>query len=206
MNVDLLLVLHAIFGFITLASGALVMFITKGDVRHKVLGYTFVISVIVTAICGSVIAIHNEYWFFIHIALATLLQIVMGLRVLNNKKLVADGVDKTILVAFTANALVMLVSDHSVTLALGVLYSVIVAYQVYLFSGLRTVTSRMWLSQHISHMIGAFISMVTAFIVGNIGEAASNGFWWVLPAIMAFPVIRYFKLKYAPDRKILGVF
>lgn len=200
MNIDIMLILHAFFGFIALSSAVVSIVCEKGNIIHKYIGYIFVLSAIASATCGVFVAIEKDKLFFINIGVATIIQIVMGIRILNNKKFIASSVDSIVLFLFLINSLLFFTYEMSIPNALGGLYVFICLYQFYLFYFRKNITKMMWLSQHISHMLGAVISVITAFAVGNIGSYSSFGYLWIAPAILFIPLVRYFKLKYAPDR------
>ena len=205
MSANLIIIIHAIFGFISIATGMMIIAMNKECNTHKIFGYVFIVSTIISAICGSLIALNNGKYFFISIGIATILQIIMGIRILSNKKFIMSNIDKIVLFLFTLNSVVFFIYNTSITISLGILYLFIAIYQMYLFSSKKEITKMMWLSQHISHMLGAVLSVLTAFIVGNIGNYSLFGFMWIVPAIVAIPLVRYFKLKYAPGRATKGI-
>ncbi len=52
-----------------------------------------------------------------------------------------------------------------------------------------------WLKKHITGMLGSYVAMSTAFIVVNVGRveilrAVPPVFFWILPTLVAFPLIK----------------
>lgn len=203
MNVDLLIVVHALLGFIAISSLILIIVRTKGDLFHKLLGYALVVASIGLALAGSIAAINVDKLYFINIGIATLCQITLGLLVFGNKHFRVRRKELLVLTVFSVNSLLFFSYDNTIAYSLGVVYGIISSYQWYVFFGPKVITKRFWLAHHIGHMLGAGISLITAFIVGNVGNYATIGFTWVIPAILGIWLVRYFRLKYAPDRSVV---
>ena len=202
MNVNILLVVHATLGFIAISSFFIILFRNKGDTIHKYLGYALIVAVVGAALAGTVVAISVDKLYFINIGIAAVLQIAIGLLVLSNKKFLPRKSEIVIISLLIITSLLFFTYSNSIAYTLGTIYLSIGLYQVYLYSGKKEVTKLLWLAQHIGHMLGSGISVITAFIVGNIGDYAIIGFIWAVPAILGVLLVRYFRLKYAPDRHL----
>lgn len=202
MDNGLLIIIHALLGFLALGSVLVIGVRKKKDLIHKLLGYFFVITSIGGAIAGSVIASTYGSLFFINIAIATIGQILLGLTALKNRKMQFTSTEKVLVGLFVLNSFIFFIYGIGVTTALGLLYLTIGIYQLWVYSPYKEKTRFLWLSQHIGHMFGASISIVTAFIVGNLGAYSMVGFLWVVPALLGIGVVRYFRKTYAPSREI----
>lgn len=196
--------IHAIVGISTLILNLLV-FITifrrqKG--LHKKIGYYFIVFATTTSLLGIYISLIKDMPILTAIGFFTLIQLMMGLRALKNKKYIASKVDVLLLILYIVNLIYMAQIYSSISTALFFVYSIIFLFHTYHLFYKNNKESSLYLSQHIDHMIGVSVSVVTAFFIGAIGILNKFFIFWIIPTIIFYFFAKYLRLKYAPIRAI----
>ena len=202
---EFLLTIHVILGGTGLLLGAFVMFLKKGDKRHKLLGNVFFYSMLGTGIFAIALSYLHPSRFLFITAVFTIYMVMTGKRYLKKKKVsdvtIFDWLLTVIMFVFGIAFIGlgtsgMVESDYFgiVLIVFGGL-SLLFVYQDYRnFRGQSSIKNY-WLTTHFQRMIGSFIAALTAFVVVN------NAFLpdivvWLLPTAILVPFIIVWGRKY----------
>jgi uncharacterized membrane protein len=194
----ILLILHVTGGGFSLLVGTYILFIKKGDKRHKLLGNVYFYSMLTAALVSLPMAIlHPNYFLFI-VGIFTAYMLLSGRRYLQIKHL--DHVKTT----DWSLALVMLIFGTTfigfgiyniiygyyfgiVFLVFGMI-SLLFVYQDYVNYKGKSKFKNYWLTTHIQRMMGSYIASVTAFLVVN-NTILNSTIAWLLPTVILTPLI-----------------
>lgn len=199
--------IHAFFGGIGLITGIGSMSVKKGGKSHKGMGKIFTYAMILSCLISIPISWmpgHKSLFLFL-ISVFTIFMVLSGNRALTfkSKKKTKVGLTEKILnYGMTLFALFMImygtigfftpIGNSILYLVFGGLGLFLVYRNFQLFKTFKG-EKVAWLLNHISHMMGAMIASVTAFIVAGLH------FWtisaWVLPSIIGTVYIIYWRLK-----------
>ena len=199
---NILISIHIVFGSLALLTGAMVLFLKKGNALHKRIGKLYFIAGFLGTIISLIIASSPNHYnlFLFTIGILTLYFLLGGFFAfkINAKQL------KVLALTMIVTAVVMILyafyqfSQGSITSGiiliffglLGAANSYLVDYRIFIKQG-RKLTTKNRISLHIGKMIGSSIAMSTAFVVVN------NIFYfrilnWILPAIIGSFLIRHY--------------
>ncbi len=211
--IKIMIYVHAFFGGLGLLSGLTAILVKKGSVPHKKMGKVFSISMIVSSLISIPIAWmpNHENIFLFLIGLFTIYLVVSGNQILtfkSAKKLKANWTDKLISGSMLVVSFVMLI--WGVLLLIfgknaGYLFLFFSAFGFSLtirdfrFYSSLLINRKLWLSNHIGKMIGAFIASVTAFFVAGMGFDTIVA--WMLPSVLGTVYIVFWRRKVKGKRK-----
>ena len=198
---------HAFFGGIGLITGIGNMSVTKGGKLHKRMGRIFTYAMLIS--CLIIIPVsfmpkHKSIFLFL-ISVFTIFMILFGNRALtfkSKKKLEVDLMDKILNYAMSLFSLFMIgygvigflttTGNFTLFVFFGGLGLFLVFRNIQLYRKFKELKVA-WVLNHISHMMGAMIASVTAFIVAGLK------FWtiaaWVVPSIIGTVYIIYWRLR-----------
>jgi len=148
---------------------------------------------------------HHENTFLFLIGIFTIYMVMAGNRALtfrSTKKSKANFTDKLVSIIMIASALIMIGFG-----TIGLIYSQSQSILFIFFGGAglfltygdfklftKTLANRkLWLINHLSRMLGAFIASITAFLVA--GMKYDNLWAWMLPSILGTIYIIYWIRK-----------
>ncbi len=214
----LLISSHVLAGALVLITGLLNFIVKKGGLAHRKLGIAYVVGM--AWVFVSVVLIVTFYRFSLFLLVVGVLSFYStytGFRVTKRK---AIGDEKwfdwmaSVLSMLFGAGLVGYAVYLSATLGLAApltilsfifgVFSFLNGFQDFRFFMFpRTELHKLWwLQKHISAIGGSYIAAVTAFTVQN-GDRLMPGSeyqWllWILPALLASPVIAVFTRRYAP--------
>ena len=200
---NILLVIHILFGTVALLSAAVAAISTKGEKLHRFSGSVYfwsMTAIFVTAISMSVIT-HNIFLFLV--AVFSFYLAFAGMRFAKNRKglptlfdwlgvgsMIASGIGMLLL------SLLYYLSDNTqyiVLLVFGFL-AILLGYSDYKSHRDKTAVGKQRIAKHLTSMLGGTIAVVTAVLVVNI-EASPTWLWWVLPTFVITPMIAYWSRK-----------
>ena len=200
-----LLYLHILAGFISLGIAYFLLFIKKGNKRHKKLGmiYVYVMSTIfVTAIPLSLLGEFNPFLFVI--AIFSFYLAFSGYRQGTDRNGARERIDKVLGVFITATGILfysMAVSAYLVEDSMWI--TSVIFGTIALVFGIND-SFRMKIVErpnfydrtnlHLNLMLGGTIATTTAFIV-TIDPFATLWLNWVAPTIVGTPIIIYFSRR-----------
>lgn len=199
--------MHAFFGGVGLITGIGSMSVQKGGKLHKRMGRIFTYAMLTSCIISIPISFmpnHKSFFLFL-ISVFTVFMILFGNRALtfkSKKKTKADLLDTILNVALALFSLFMIgygitgflttTGNFTLFIFFGVLGLFLVFRNIQLYRKFKELKIA-WMLNHISHMMGAMIASVTAFIVAGLK------FWtitaWVLPSVVGTVFIIYWRLK-----------
>ncbi len=201
-TITILIYIHAFFGGIALIAGIGIVILKKGTKQHKLLGKVFSYGMIISSAISMPIAlmpVHKNPFLF-SISLFTIYLILTGQRALLHKgKKEVSNIDKVISMAMILTSSAMLFKGvYGITQeAYGnILYlffggfGLLLSLKDFKFYSIKKRTSTSWLRIHISKMLGAFISSITAFIIAGLGYGDVM-IAWILPSIIGTIYILY---------------
>ncbi len=202
---NFLLVLHIVFGGTGLLLGTFVMFLKKGDKRHKLLGNIFFYSMLGTGLFAIALSYLHPSQFLFITAVFTIYMVMTGKRYLK-KKGISDVTTFDWLLTVTMfvfgiafiglGTSGMVKNDYFgiVLIVFGGL-SLLFVYQDYKnFKGQSNVKNY-WLTTHLQRMIGSFIAALTAFVVVN-NTFLPDILAWLLPTAILVPFIIIWSRKH----------
>ena len=209
----ILLVIHICAGTVALVVAPAAMLTVKGGQWHRRWGFTYLWATIVIAATGAVMSFLHPSLFLLMIAVFSFYLVFSGYRVLHRKK---PGQRATWL-------------DQAVTFAMIATGTALVGYGIYLLQGssfgivpivfgaialllaLRELVSfwrpptepRWWWFSHMTNMLAAYITTVSAFSVVNLTFLPPI-VRWIWPTIIGTAGIlvwtRYYRRKFARQR------
>ena len=200
-----LLYLHILAGFISLGIAYFLLFIKKGNKRHKKLGMIYVYgmsTIFVTAIPLSLLGEFNPFLFVI--AIFSFYLAFSGYRQGTDRNGARERIDKVLGVFITATGILfysMAVSAYLVEDSMWIT-SVIFGTIALVFGindslRMKTVERPNFYDRtnlHLNLMLGGTIATTTAFIV-TIDPFATLWLNWVAPTIVGTPIIIYFSRR-----------
>lgn len=202
---NFLLIIHIILGGTGLLLGTLVMFLKKGDKRHKLIGNIYFYAMLGTGIFAMVLAYLNLNQFLFITAVFTIYMILTGKRYLKKKK-IGDVTQLDWLLTITMLVFgiafiglgtngIMKNNYFGIVLVVFGGLSLLFVYQDYRnFKGKSSIKN-FWLTTHLQRMVGSYIAALTAFIVVN-NTLLPDILAWLLPTAILVPFISIWRRKY----------
>ena len=195
-------IMHGVIGSIMLLLGVYLLASNKYTPSHKLVGRFYVVLLFVTVAFGMYLAVYKSISILIYLGILTCVQACIGIRALYNKKYVCDKIDTFLSVLFVVAVVGLMSVGTAAAISIGVVYTCLLCVHVYYMHVKKHKESMLWLSQHISHMIGTVVSAVTAVLIGAVGILNYMPIFWILPTLVFIFVVRKLRLKYAPIRAI----
>jgi uncharacterized membrane protein len=200
-----LLYLHILAGFISLGIAYVLLFIKKGNKRHKKLGMIYVYgmsTIFVTAIPLSLLGEFNPFLFVI--AIFSFYLAFSGYRQGRDRNGAREQIDKVLGVFITATSILfysMAVSlyliEDSMWITSVVFGSIALGMGINDFRRMKIVERPDFYDRtnlHLNLMLGGTIATTTAFIV-TIDPFSILWLNWVAPTIVGTPIIIYFSRR-----------
>lgn len=213
-----LLILHITAGTIGLVSGTIATAVIKGKKAHLINGQIFFYSMLVTALCALVMSNlqqhHNIFLFavggFTFYMITTGYRIIWLKRALKKATFPIAVIDYA-LFAFGIGFGIFLVILSLISLMQGEMFGWVpltfglicmnyARMDYSLLKGIKPIKN-VWMSNHITRMIGALIASYTAFLVVNV-KIDMQWVLWLLPSAIGGYLIKTFLDKYAPKKLI----
>ena len=200
-----LLYLHILAGFISLAIAYVLLFIKKGNKRHKKLGMIYVYgmtTIFVTAIPLSLIGEFNSFLFVI--AIFSFYLAFSGYRQGRDRNGAREQIDKVLGVFITATSILFYSMAVSLYLIEDSMWITSVVFgSIALGMGINDFR-RMKIDErpdfydrtnlHLNLMLAGTIATTTAFIV-TLNPFSIDWLNWVAPTIVGTPIIIYFSRR-----------
>lgn len=200
-----LLYLHILAGFISLGIAYVLLFIKKGNKRHKKLGMIYVYgmsTIFVTAIPLSLLGEFNPFLFVI--AIFSFYLAFSGYRQGRDRNGAREQIDKVLGVFITATSILfysMAVSlyliEDSMWITSVVFGSIALGMGINDFRRMKIVERPDFYDRtnlHLNLMLGGTVATTTAFIV-TIDPFSILWLNWVAPTIVGTPIIIYFSRR-----------
>ena len=200
-----LLYLHILAGFISLAIAYILLFIKKGNKRHKKLGMIYVYgmsTIFVTAIPLSLLGEFNPFLFVI--AIFSFYLAFSGYRQGRDRNGAREQIDKVLGVFITATSILfysMAVSlyliEDSMWITSVVFGSIALGMGINDFRRMKIVERPDFYDRtnlHLNLMLAGTIATTTAFIV-TLNPFSIDWLNWVAPTIVGTPIIIYFSKR-----------
>ena len=197
-----LLYLHILAGFISLGIAYVLLFIKKGNKRHKKLGMIYVYgmtTIFVTAIPLSLLGEFNPFLFVI--AIFSFYLAFSGYRQGRDRNGAREQIDKALGIVFTATSILfysMAVSlyliEDSMWITSVIFGSIALVFSINDFRRMKIVERPNFYDKtnlHLNLMLAGTIATTTAFIV-TIEPFSTLWLNWVAPTIVGTPIIIYF--------------
>ena len=200
-----LLYLHILAGFISLAIAYVLLFIKKGNKRHKKLGMIYVYgmtTIFVTAIPLSLLGEFNSFLFVI--AIFSFYLAFSGYRQGRDRNGAREQIDKVLGVFITATSILFYSMAMSLYLIEDSMWITSVVFgSIALGMGINDFR-RMKIDErpdfydrtnlHLNLMLAGTIATTTAFIV-TLNPFSIDWLNWVAPTIVGTPIIIYFSIR-----------
>ncbi|HRN80699.1 MAG TPA: hypothetical protein PKY29_10430 [Ferruginibacter sp.] len=206
--IQLIILFHAATGGIALLSGLGAILFKKGSIHHKRSGRLFYFAMLISASVALVIAVlpGHENSFLFSIGLFSLYFLLIGKRAIGYKK-VNHAFKTDVLISYgmlICSASIPVVpwlsgkNIHIVPVIFGLFGIGMAIGNILRFKKTETVKKR-WLSFHIGHIMGGYISAVTAFVVVN-QFLPPDIAWlaWIAPGLFGGLYISYWIRKTRP--------
>lgn len=202
---NFLLIIHIILGGTGLLLGTLVMFLKKGDKRHKFIGNIYFYAMLGTGIFAMVLAYLNLNQFLFITAVFTIYMILTGKRYLKKKK-ISDVTQLDWLLTITmlvfgiafiglgTNGIMKNNYFGFVLVVFGGLSLLFVYLDYRNFKGKSSIKN-FWLTTHLQRMVGSYIAALTALIVVN-NTLLPEILAWLLTTAILVPLISIWTRKY----------
>tara|TARA_B000000477_G_scaffold16137_1_gene13718 strand:- start:17 stop:676 length:660 start_codon:yes stop_codon:yes gene_type:complete len=200
-----LLYLHILAGFISLGIAYVLLFIKKGNKRHKKLGMIYVYgmtTIFVTAIPLSLLGEFNPFLFVI--AIFSFYLAFSGYRQGRDRNGAREQIDKALGIFITATSILfysMAVSlyliEDPMWITSVIFGSIALVFSINDFRRMKIVERPNFYDRtnlHLNLMLAGTIATTTAFIV-TIEPFATIWFNWVAPTIVGTPIIIYFSRR-----------
>ncbi len=200
-----LLYLHILAGFISLAIAYILLFIKKGNKRHKKLGMIYVYgmtTIFLTAIPLSLLGEFNPFLFVI--AIFSFYLAFSGYRQGRDRNGAREQIDKVLGVFITATSILfysMAVSlyliEDSMWITSVVFGSIALGMGINDFRRMKIVERPDFYDRtnlHLNLMLAGTIATTTAFIV-TLNPFSIDWLNWVAPTIVGTPIIIYFSRR-----------
>ncbi|TDW97177.1 hypothetical protein [Dinghuibacter silviterrae] len=205
------LALHITGGTIALFAGFSAIVTSKGGKAHRLAGRVYFWSMTAVFLSVVTLAIAHDNHFLLTVGFFSYYMVVRGYRILYLKKL-GRGQKATPLdwgIMAIAGLFIGYLLWWGVFAALGgdrfgivaIVFGSLGARAVFqdILKFTRGPRDKMhWWYDHINGMGGAYIATLTAVVVVNV-QMAPGWVWWLLPAAIGVPVIRYTIWRYRPD-------
>ena len=200
-----LLYLHILAGFISLGIAYVLLFIKKGNKRHKKLGMIYVYgmtTIFVTAIPLSLLGEFNPFLFVI--AIFSFYLAFSGYRQGRDRNGAREQIDKALGIFITATSILfysMAVSlyliEDSMWITSVIFGSIALVFSINDFRRMKIVERPNFYDKtnlHLNLMLAGTIATTTAFIV-TIEPFSTLWLNWITPTIVGTPIIIYFSKR-----------
>ena len=200
-----LLYLHILAGFISLGIAYVLLFIKKGNKRHKKLGMIYVYGmtiIFVTAIPLSLLGEFNPFLFVI--AIFSFYLAFSGYRQGRDRNGAREQIDKALGIFITATSILfypMAVSlyliEDPMWITSVIFGSIALVFSINDFRRMKIVERPNFYDKtnlHLNLMLAGTIATTTAFIV-TIEPLSTLWLNWVSPTIVGTPIIIYFSKR-----------
>jgi len=200
-----LLYLHILAGFISLGIAYVLLFIKKGNKRHKKLGMIYVYgmtTIFVTAIPLSLLGEFNPFLFVI--AIFSFYLAFSGYRQGRDRNGAREQIDKALGIFITATSILfysMAVSlyliEDPMWITSVIFGSIALVFSINDFRRMKIVERPNFYDKtnlHLNLMLAGTIATTTAFIV-TIEPLSTLWLNWVSPTIVGTPIIIYFSKR-----------
>lgn len=200
-----LLYLHILAGFISLGIAYVLLFIKKGNKRHKKLGMIYVYgmsTIFVTAIPLSLLGEFNQFLFVI--AIFSFYLAFSGYRQGRDRNGAREQIDKALGIFITATSILfysMAVSlyliEDSMWITSVIFGSIALVFSINDFRRMKIVERPNFYDRtnlHLNLMLAGTIATTTAFIV-TIDPFSTLWLNWIAPTIVGTPIIIYFSKR-----------
>ena len=200
-----LLYLHILAGFISLGIAYVLLFIKKGNKRHKKLGIIYVYgmsTIFMTAIPLSLIGEFNPFLFVI--AIFSFYLAFSGYRQGRDRNGAREQIDKALGIFITATSILfysMAVSlyliEDSMWITSVIFGSIALVFSINDFRRMKIVERPNFYDKtnlHLNLMLAGTIATTTAFIV-TIEPFSTLWLNWIAPTIVGTPIIIYFSKR-----------
>ena len=200
-----LLYLHVLAGFISLGIAYVLLFIKKGNKRHKKLGIIYVYgmsTIFVTAIPLSLLGEFNPFLFVI--AIFSFYLAFSGYRQGRDRNGAREQIDKALGIFITATSILfysMAVSlyliEDSMWITSVIFGSIALVFSINDFRRMKIVERPNFYDKtnlHLNLMLAGTIATTTAFIV-TIDPFSTLWLNWIAPTIVGTPIIIYFSKR-----------
>ena len=200
-----LLYLHILAGFISLGIAYVLLFIKKGNKRHKKLGMIYVYgmsTIFVTAIPLSLLGEFNQFLFVI--AIFSFYLAFSGYRQGRNRNGAREQIDKALGIFIAATSILfysMAVSlyliEDSMWITSIIFGSIALVFSINDFRRMKIVERPNFYDKtnlHLNLMLAGTIATTTAFIV-TIDPFSTLWLNWIAPTIVGTPIIIYFSKR-----------
>lgn len=211
MNIfRILLIIHIICGSLSLLLGTYILATKKGDKKHKIIGNTYFVAMLTTAVVAFPMSyLHTNYFLFI-ISVFTSYMLLSGKRYIN-KKTAADvfWMDWLLTIIMLIFAVLFIGLGISTILRsnfFGIVFIVfgsiglLFVYQDYINFNGRSSARNFGLTTHLQRMIGSYVASATAFLVVN-NKILPGIIAWLLPTLIITPLI----IKWTRKYKVLAI-
>lgn len=212
-TIQILIVIHATFGGISLLSGFIAMMAKKGRKVHKKSGLIFFYSMILCGLSAMIVAIlpNHESPFLLAVGIFSLYFVLTGKRALNFKKKNPDlKIDSIISYIMIITGLLMIALPIFLTKTINIIL-VVFAIVGIIFSVRDLIAFKnperlraLWLKLHLGKMLGGYISATTAFVVVN--NFFPSFYGWFIPGIIGAFVITYWLRKVGKKNNTNNIF
>ena len=200
-----LLYLHILAGFISLGIAYFLLFIKKGNKRHKKLGMIYVYgmsTIFVTAIPLSLLGEFNPFLFVI--AIFSFYLAFSGYRQGRDRNGAREQIDKVLGVFITATSILfysmavnLYLIEDSMWITSVIFGSVALVFGINDFRRMKLIELPNFYDRtnlHLNLMLAGTIATTTAFIV-TLDPFAALWMNWVAPTIIGTPIIIYFSRR-----------
>jgi uncharacterized membrane protein len=208
----ILLLIHVILAIIGLVAGTIVLFLKKGDKRHKQLGKVFMWNMLTTAFIALILAAIKSSLFLFIVGVFSIYLIGTGTRFiqlkLNNEVVNAKWMDWALTIFMAISGVIFIIYGTRLLLVQKTFGWVLITFGIIggsgVFQDLRYYRGlkkekMYWLRTHISRMTGGYIAAFTAFIVNNMGlfpQGIPGFVFWLLPTFILVPLIIKWQRQY----------
>lgn len=203
-----LIIIHAVFGGIALLSATLAVIFKKGGKQHKLWGRVFFYSMLLCSFSAMITASlpEHESPFLFSVGVFSFYFLFTGWRALKFKSSSVEiKWDKRIAFFMLLFAPIMIIAPVFMYGAINIVQAVfggalfVFAIQDLSLLKNKTKLQKNWLVQHLSRMLGAYISAITAFVVVNAILPGIVG--WLLPGVLGSVLITFWNVKLGRKNK-----
>ncbi|MBK6564819.1 MAG: hypothetical protein IPG18_06400 [Saprospiraceae bacterium] len=197
-----IILIHAIFGGLSLISGTIAFLSNKGKKIHTLSGKIFYYSLGISILISLMVAIMPGHYnpFLFSIGVFSLYFILIGRRAINyknpNHNFLIDRLIHCILILTGSSMIIMpYILNSSFNLVSGIFGIIGISFGIKNLLILRqpSTLKSQWLRVHIIHISGGYIAAISAFLVVN--QVFMPLLNWFLPSITGTAAIIYFLRK-----------
>lgn len=209
--IQIFIYIHAFFGGVGLIAGIGSIITKKGSKQHKLFGKFFTIGMLTSSLISIPIAWmpNHENLFLFLIGVFTVYLVLAGNRALSFKKgkVNASTFDRLISGIMLLFSVVMIVlgvyglikgNSGNILFVFFGGFGLLLTIRDFQFYKSFKEKKNLWLINHISRIVGAFIASVTAFLIA--GVSFESILAWVLPSIIGTIYIIFWIRKIKPKQ------